>query len=99
MVGDTSQVHLINDGRGLTEEQRRAFAVLSDVLEKVEWNGQAIHEAIHKVKEDHDIAPKLLFPVLYRIFLYREDGPQMGWFLSTLDRKNVISSLNVISKP
>ncbi|MBI1812842.1 hypothetical protein HYR82_03615 [Candidatus Peregrinibacteria bacterium] len=51
---------------------------------------------LHEVKTAHDILPKELFQPLYRIFLDRDDGPQMGWFLSTLPREEVRSVLDAV---
>ncbi|MBI3816464.1 hypothetical protein HY285_02895, partial [Candidatus Peregrinibacteria bacterium] len=65
-------------------------------LENVEWDGPAIHALLHEVKTAHDILPKELFQPLYRIFLDRDDGPQMGWFLSTLPREEVRSVLDAV---
>ncbi len=51
------------------------------------------YEFIHKVKEEMAIQPQTLFQPLYQIFLTRDDGPQAGWFLSTLDRQKVLDAI------
>jgi lysyl-tRNA synthetase, class I len=83
----------------LDDEQKSALAKLSEVLadESLAWEGTKIHEAIHKVKEAAGIAPKKLFQPLYQIFLGRDSGPQVGWFLSTMERKSVIEMIDAIS--
>ena len=54
------------------------------------WEGKAVHEKIHAVKEETDINPKKLFEPLYQIFLGRKSGPQVGWFLSTFEKEEVL---------
>jgi lysyl-tRNA synthetase class 1 len=79
----------------LTDAQRSALSQLHVALQDaaLPWDGPKIHEAIHKVKEEAGIAPKELFEPLYRIFLNRKSGPQVGWFLSTFPRPDVIARL------
>ncbi len=83
------------EGFTLDGAQQEALALLRDRLsaETVQWEGPAIHETIHSVKEETGIAPKLLFQPLYQMFLGRTSGPQVGWFLSTFPRKDVLTRL------
>jgi len=80
----------------LDEEQKNGLAKVSEALaeESLPWEGPAIHERIHKVKVECGIAPKKLFQALYQIFLGRTSGPQVGWFLSTFERKRVLGGLS-----
>lgn len=81
----------------LTEPQVEALQLLRDRLEALRtWEGSLIHELIHAVKGEKDIAPHDLFTPLYQLFLGRDDGPQLGWFLSTLSRKEVISRIGLL---
>lgn len=80
----------------LAQKQIEALNDFQRKLENVEWDGPAIHALLHEVKTAHDILPKELFQPLYRIFLDRDDGPQMGWFLSTLPREEVRSVLDAV---
>jgi lysyl-tRNA synthetase class 1 len=76
------------------EAMRRLHGVLAD--EALAWEGPAVHEAIHRVKKEVGIPPAKLFEPLYWLFLGRSDGPQVGWFLSTLPRKDVINRIGAI---
>ncbi|MFH1670320.1 MAG: lysine--tRNA ligase [Patescibacteria group bacterium] len=84
----------------LDEEQVNALKKLKDELsdESLKWEGALIHERIHKVKEETGIEPKKIFQPLYQIFLGRDRGPQVGWFLSTFGREEVVARIaNVVS--
>lgn len=77
----------------LDDEQRSALRKLLEALERVPWEGAKIHEAIHAVKTAIGIEPKRLFQPLYKAFLGRDSGPQVGWFLGTMERGRVIGRL------
>lgn len=75
--------------------QRKALVALHVALSdpSLPWEGPKIHEKIHAVKEEQGIAPQKLFPPLYQLFLGRTSGPQIGWFLSTFKREDVLKRL------
>ena len=81
-----------------TEDQKDIIRLLSTKLKKISWEGESIHGVIHEVKTELEIEPKALFPLLYMTFLGRESGPQMGWFLSTLEKDWVMKRLQKISE-
>jgi len=72
--------------------QKQALQSLLDALSDptLRWEGSTIHERIHAIKEESGIAPKQLFEPLYQIFLGRTSGPQVGWFLSTFEKEEVL---------
>lgn len=82
-------------GRFSAEEKVAIAAVHAKLaaLSNVSWNGPMIHEAIHAVKQERSITPATIFRPLYQIFLNRDDGPQIGWFLSTLERDHVLRQI------
>lgn len=79
----------------LDDEQKIAFAKLCDAFadSSLEWDGAKIHECIHAVKTENEISPKKVFQPLYQMFLGRNEGPQIGWFLSTFAREDVIKRI------
>lgn len=87
--------NIIPSNLQLDEEQKNALKKLLEALNEtsLSWDGKTIHETIHAVKETCGIAPKKLFQPLYHMFLGRNSGPQVGWFLSTFERNIVISRL------
>ena len=67
--------------------QKEALADILTYVEDTETlDGKTFHEKLHTIKEEKGIMPKELFTAIYRLFLDRDNGPQAGWFLSTLDR-------------
>ena len=81
----------------LDEDQKKALSLLRDRLEKLKsWKGEDIHAEIHAVKTETGLEAKKIFAPLYLSFIGRESGPQMGWFLSTFDRKEVVQRLENI---
>ena len=81
----------------LDDSQRSAIAQVLAALERCTWDGASIHEAIHTVKAEAGIDPKKLFQPLYQAFLGRDNGPQVGWFLSTFAREVVVRRLRHIA--
>jgi len=79
----------------LDDEQKKGLREVSLALadEKLSWEGSKIHERIHAVKEELGIVPQKLFQPLYELFLGRKSGPQVGWFLSTFPREEVLKRL------
>ena len=83
----------------LEPEQVKGIQALLTKLEALpatDWTGEKIHEAIHLVKQEMSLEPKILFEPFYKLFLNRSDGPQAGWFLSTLNRDNVLARLKSV---
>jgi lysyl-tRNA synthetase class I len=62
-------------------------------LKETPWEGEPIHKVLHAVKEELKMPPREIFAPLYRLFLKRDDGPQMGWFLSTLTKEDVLERI------
>ena len=79
----------------LTDIQKEFLKTLSDKLSSInKWEGEEIHGTIHKiVKSEEKFGPKICFPAIYNLFLGKEYGPQIGWFLSALDKEFVINRL------
>lgn len=78
----------------LSEKQKHAITTLLRYIEVSEsLDGKALHEKLHEIKESEDISPKELFSALYQLFLGRTSGPQLGWFLSTLEKNFVTTRL------
>ena len=79
----------------LDPEQRAALTKLAEAFAdpSLPWEGKEIHERIHAVKKEMGISPKKLFEPIYQIFLGRKSGPQVGWFLSTFEKEEVLRRL------
>ncbi|MCA9370466.1 MAG: lysine--tRNA ligase [Candidatus Peregrinibacteria bacterium] len=78
----------------LSDNQRDALHALGKRLGDLkEWTGESVHDKIHRTKEEFGLPPKELFQPLYKIFLGRTSGPQVGWFLSTMEQEKVAEKL------
>jgi lysyl-tRNA synthetase class 1 len=89
---------VIPDGLELSDNQKKALQELGKRLGDLkDWNGETVHDKIHRTKEEFELTPKEIFQPLYRIFMNRKSGPQVGWFLSTLDQEKVASMLTSAS--
>jgi lysyl-tRNA synthetase, class I len=78
----------------LTETQRTALISLADKVATLETvDGQTLHELIHEVKGESGLTPQEFFGAIYTVFLGKNSGPKVGWFLSTLDKEFLIKRL------
>jgi lysyl-tRNA synthetase class 1 len=83
------------EGFSLESDQKKALTLLADKLKDLSsWTGADIHATIHAVKEESGLEAKKLFAPLYQLFIERDSGPQMGWFLSTFSREDVLKRLS-----
>ena len=82
----------------LNDNQKAALAALGKKLGDLkDWTGEEVHGKIHRTKEEFDLPPKELFQPLYRIFMDRTSGPQVGWFLSTMKQEDVAQRLKSVA--
>jgi lysyl-tRNA synthetase class 1 len=86
--------------RSLTVEQKQVLSELASFLKSQNTmpDGEAIHHALHNLKEMIKISPGDIFSAVYLAFLGKAYGPKAGWFLSVLDRDFVIARLEEASK-
>ena len=77
----------------LSGQQKEFLAgILKLVKEKV-WKGEDLHSQIHKLRKKLDLDPREAFAAIYIIYIGKDSGPQVGWFLASLDRKFMIKRL------
>lgn len=78
----------------LTAAQTDALNDLADKVTKAEkLSGEVLHQLIHEVKETSGLSPKEFFSAIYLLFLGKDSGPKVGWFLSSLEKDFVIGRL------
>lgn len=78
----------------LTEPQQTALKSLSGKIELLESiDGQILHELIHEVKGESGLTPQEFFSAIYIVFLGKDSGPKIGWFLSTLTKDFLVKRL------
>ena len=90
----TLQQAIPEETKSLTQAQQSALKLLSDKIELLEAiSGQILHELIHEVKGESGLTPKEFFSAIYTIFLGKDSGPKVGWFLSTLTKDFLLKRL------
>jgi lysyl-tRNA synthetase class 1 len=52
-----------------------------------------IHEAVYNSAVKTDLKPADAFKLLYKLFLNKDQGPKIGFFLSSLDKDFVINRI------
>ncbi len=60
------------------------------------FDGQAMHTALHEVKEKTGIDPKEFFEAIYLSVLGKKSGPKAGWFLSVMDKDFLVKRLGEV---
>jgi len=74
----------------LSQPEKEFLAQLAAALEAQEWDGEKLQDAIYEMAKASPAGAKGGFRALYRIFLDRDKGPRLGFFLSTLDKSFVL---------
>ncbi len=74
----------------LTDEERNSLKAMGREFENCPWEAESIHNAVYEGSRSRDIDPRVTFRAFYRILLGRERGPKLGFFLSTMDKKDVL---------
>jgi lysyl-tRNA synthetase class 1 len=80
-----------------SEVQKQALHELLVYIESQKsLDGQALHTALHDIKEHSGVTPKEFFSALYILFLGKESGPKAGFLLSVLDKSFLESRLKQV---
>jgi len=79
----------------LTSDMMEALEAMYEDFLSIDWNADSIHNAIYEGSRSKDIDPGTTFRAFYRILLGRDRGPRLGFFLSTMDRRDVLRRLSI----
>ncbi|MGA1821555.1 MAG: lysine--tRNA ligase [Thermoplasmatota archaeon] len=71
-----------------------ALKAMREEFSTIDWNPEAIHNAVYDGSRTRGIEPKTTFTALYRILMGSERGPRLGFFLSTMLREDVIRMID-----
>lgn len=74
----------------LSAEQRKFLADIAELLRQQDWEGEALHAAIHELRKTSTLEAKLAFQAIYVALLGKTSGPQAGWFLEALPKEFVV---------
>ncbi len=82
LLGEDEPVSLDHTGSSI-------IAAFLERMDSLEWNPDDIHNAVHEIIKKFNAEPSAGFSAFYRVFIGRERGPRLGYFLSNLDRSFV----------
>lgn len=74
----------------IDEKQKEFLSSLSEKMSPINWEAEAIHNAIYDTSESVKIPIKTAFESIYKIILGKDKGPRAGYFLSNLDKDFVL---------
>ncbi|RLF50922.1 MAG: lysine--tRNA ligase [Thermoplasmata archaeon] len=77
----------------LEEEEKNFLRKLKEHFEKIEWDAEKIHTAIHETAKEMSMKAGKAFSTIYKIFLKKERGPRAGYFLQSLGREFVLKRI------
>ncbi len=78
----------------LTDEMVSALEAMGEDFRNVKWDAESIHNAIYEGSRSRGLSPKTTFKAFYRILLGKTRGPRLGFFLSSMDRKEVLKKID-----
>jgi lysyl-tRNA synthetase class 1 len=78
----------------LSPEMRSALGAMHEDFQQIDWDAESIHSTIYEGSRSRGIDPRTTFKAFYRILLGRDKGPRLGFFLSTMDRQDVLKKLS-----
>jgi len=81
--------HELNDG------QKYFLLKLVTMLGDTSFEAQAIHDAVYEASVSSEIKPAEAFRTIYQLFLGKDSGPKVGFFLSNLEKDFVIARLKL----
>ncbi|MCX6805935.1 MAG: lysine--tRNA ligase [Patescibacteria group bacterium] len=77
----------------INKSQGQFLAGLLDKIESSAMQADEIHEAVYGSAVAADLKPAEAFKLIYRLFLNKDQGPKVGFFLSSLDKEFVLNRI------
>ena len=77
----------------LTESQKSILQEFLDKISNSEWTSESIHALIYSIIGERNAAPKDIFTLFYRVFIDKDKGPRLGYFLASMDKNYVINRI------
>lgn len=91
------EISPINAVVNLNEKERNMINFALNMLETQErWDSEFIHSTLREAIGKSGLSPQDGFSCLYRIFIGKEKGPRLGFFLSIMERDYVLKRLKSI---
>ncbi|RLF48738.1 MAG: lysine--tRNA ligase [Thermoplasmata archaeon] len=77
----------------LSTEERNALCCMVNLLENIPWKADKIHSLVYECASRAGVEARSLFSIIYSVFLGKDYGPRLGYFLSYLGREFVVSRI------
>ena len=77
----------------ISEDQNKFLEELSKKLKDSNMQPDKIHESVYDSAIVTELKPAEAFKTIYQLFLGKEQGPKVGFFLSSLDKDFVINRI------
>ena len=81
----------------IDEEQKTFLKAMVESINKIKWTPDEIHTKIYGLSRGLNIEPKKSFIAVYLALLGKENGPKLGYFLSSLDKKFVMKRFEEVA--
>lgn len=95
----TIQETLPSQAKDLNNLQKQFLSQITALIEsKDQWQGEDLHQELHRIKTELKISPREAFSAIYQIFIGKDSGPQAGWLLAALDKDFVIKRISQVIK-
>lgn len=75
----------------LDTAQKKFLSEILEIIPKIKWEPEDIHNAIYTASENAQIPIKTGFLTIYQLILGKEKGPRAGFFLSNLEKEFIIT--------
>lgn len=80
----------------LDEEQLSALAAMIEDFTSLPWDAESIHNAVYEGSRKRGIDPNKTFKAFYRVLMGMDRGPRLGFFLSNMERTDIIRRLRLV---
>ncbi len=77
----------------LTNSDKSLLGGIHSELVESDMSPEIIHGIVYKVAEDVGVKPADAFRLIYQLFINKQQGPKIGFFLSSLDKDFVLNRL------
>ncbi|MCX6804852.1 MAG: lysine--tRNA ligase [Patescibacteria group bacterium] len=77
----------------ISKAQHQFLAGLLDKIKPSSMQADEIHKAVYDSAMASDLKPAEAFKLIYRLFLNKDQGPKVGFFLSSLDKDFVLNRI------
>jgi len=83
----------------LPNQEKYLATLYSKLVNLEDWTAENIHNNIYETSTEYEeINAKKMFKIMYRIFLGRDKGPKLGYFLVSLEKDFVMERVKHFSE-